>query len=202
LERGEALRGGHQLDRVHVDVLRHRGRPVDRLGDVVCGHRLHARVDAVRLRLVAAEPHQRELRVRHAGLDAGDPHPGAVQVAAEVEAELVDERLRPAVEVAAGVGVAARHRAEVDHVAALALHHAGQDRAAAVDQALAVRVDHLVPVVQVGVLGRAQAKREARVVHEHVDGLEVRRQPGDGRGDGRAVPDVELQRQDPVAQPR
>ncbi len=49
LERREGLGGGHQLDRVHVDVLRHGGRPVDRLGDVVGGHRLHARVDVVRL---------------------------------------------------------------------------------------------------------------------------------------------------------
>jgi len=168
---------------------------VDRLGDVVGGHRLHARVDVVRLALVAAEPDQRELGVGHARFDARDPDSGAVQVAAEVQAELVDERLRPAVHVPARVGVGAGHRAQVDHVAAPAGHHAGQDRAGAVHQALAVRVDHLVPVVQVGVLGRVQAKREARVVDEHVDGRELFGKPRDGCGDSRPVPDVQRQRQ-------
>ena len=137
-------------------------RPVDRLGDVVGGQRLHARVDGVRLLLVAAEPDQGELRVGHARLDAGDPDAGAVQVAAQVQAELVDERLRAAVHVPARVRVGARHRAEVDHVAAPAGDHAGQDRPGAVDQALAVGVDHLVPVVQVGVLGRAPGRAPGR----------------------------------------
>src|SRR3984957_13549645 len=171
LEGRPGLGGGHQLDRVHVDVRGQAGRPVDRLGDVVGGHRLHARVDVVRLGPVAAEPDERELRVGHAGLDAADPDPGAVQVAAQVQAELVDEGLGAAVHVPARVRVAARHRAEVDHVTAAAGDHAGQDGAGAVDQALAVGVDHLVPVVKLGLLGRLEAEREAGVIDKHVDGL-------------------------------
>ena len=74
--------------------------------------------------------------------------------------------------------------------------HAGQDRAGAVDQALAVGVDHLVPVVKVGLLGGPEAEREARVVDEHVDGAELLRQALDRGGDAGPVPDVELQRED------
>jgi DNA invertase Pin-like site-specific DNA recombinase len=110
-EGGERLGGGREFDDVHVDVRRQGSGPEDRLGDVVGGHRPHAGVDGVRLRLVAAEPDYRELGVRHPRLDAGDPDPGAVHVGAEVEAELVDERLAAAVDVAARVRVGAGHRA-------------------------------------------------------------------------------------------
>jgi hypothetical protein len=175
-------------------------RPVDRLGDVVRGHRLHARVHGIGLFLVAAEPDGGELRVGHAWLDTGDADAGAVQVTAQIQAELVHERLRPGVHVPAGVWVAARDRAEVDDMTTAAVHHAWQDRTRAVDQALAVCVDHLVPVVQVRVLGRAQAQGQARVVHQHVDLGELGRQQGHGGGHGGPVLDVERDGQDAVAE--
>jgi len=80
-------------------------------------------------------------------------------------------------------------------VTAPAGDHAGQDRAGAVHQALAVGVDHLVPVVKFGFLGRLEAEREAGVVDEHVDGFELRWQPSDGRRDRTLVPDVKGQRE-------
>src|SRR6202042_552372 len=85
---------------------------------------------------------------------------------------------------------------QVDHVAPAAGDHARQHRAGAVDQALAVGVDHLVPVVQVGVLGRVQAEREAGVVHQQVYRPEPLRQRGDVRRDAVTVPDVKLHRED------
>jgi hypothetical protein len=80
-------------------------------------------------------------------------------------------------------------------VAAAARHHAGQDRAGDVDQALAVGVDHLVPVVEVGVLGRAETEREAGVVDEQVDRGEIAGERGNGGGHGVTVADVERHRQ-------
>ena len=173
-----------------------RGRPVDRLGDVVGGHRLHARVDVVRLALVTGEPDQGELRVRHAGLDAGDAHAGAVQVAAEVEAELVHERLRAAVHVPARVGVGARHRAEVDHVAAAAGRpcRAGSRGCSRPGPCSWCRSSG--PSRRGRRPGRGPGRARGRRCSRARRLRELLRQAGDRGGDRRPVPDVELQRED------
>ena len=191
LERPEALRNGHELDPVDVHVRRQRRRPVHRLGDVRRPQWLHARVDGVRLALVAAEPHRGELGLAHAGLDGGDAHARAVQVAAQVEAELVHEGLGGAVDVPSRIRVGAGDRAEVDHVATSAGDHARQDRPGAVDQAAAVRVDHLLPFIQVSLLGRLEAQGKSSVVDQQVDLGELRGQRGDRLADRGPVPYVE-----------
>src|SRR5580658_1909703 len=115
LERSEALADRHELDDVDVHVRGLAGRPFDRGGDVVGGQRLGSGVDGAGLRTVAAEAHLRELGAAgQPGFDAGHPDSGAVQVGAQVEAELVHERLGRAVDVAARVGVGAGDRSEVD----------------------------------------------------------------------------------------
>src|SRR5690606_8848431 len=93
---------------------------------------------------------------------------GAVQVGAEVPAELVHERLGRPVDVAAGVGVVGGGGADVDDVAAVPLDHAGQQGAGAVHEPGAVGVEHALPLVGVGLLGRAQAQGPAGVVHQDV----------------------------------
>jgi hypothetical protein len=201
LERREALRHGHDLDRVDVDVRRERRDPVDRLGDVLGAERLHAVIHGARALLIAVEPHGRELGASgHAGLDAGDAHAGAVQVAAQVQAELVHERLAGAVDVAAGVRIAAGDRADVDDVAAAALDHPGEHGARQVDQALAVGVDHLVPVVEVGALRRLEALGEAGVVDQDVDRGKRGRQRPHRALDGLAVAHVELEGEHAIAE--
>src|SRR5450759_1890566 len=88
LEWREALGDGHELNGVDVDMGGLRCRPVHRLRDVSGLQRLHASVDGPRLPLVTPEPDDGELCApNHAGLDAGDPHAGPVQVAAQVQAE-------------------------------------------------------------------------------------------------------------------
>src|SRR4051794_17158776 len=48
VEAGEALVDRHQLDDVDVDVWRQRGHPVDGLGNVLRGHRVHIAVKRIR----------------------------------------------------------------------------------------------------------------------------------------------------------
>src|SRR5262249_5503020 len=92
-EAGPALVHRHKLDRVDVEMRRKSRNPPNRLGDVARGHWLHARIERVRRRSVAAGADDGELGLGHARFDRGDAHPGAVQVAAEVERELVHESL-------------------------------------------------------------------------------------------------------------
>src|ERR1700733_10341427 len=114
LERGEALADRHQLDDVDVHVRGLAGRPLDRGRDVVGGQRLDTGVDGPGPLAVAAEAHLRELGAAgQPRLDARYPDSGAVQIGAQVQAELVHERLGRAVDVAAGVRVGAGDRAEV-----------------------------------------------------------------------------------------
>ena len=67
------------------------------------GQRVGPGIDARRLGLVAAEADAGELGAAdQAGLDIGHPHLGAMQVGAQVVAELADEGLGRAIDVAAG----------------------------------------------------------------------------------------------------
>ena len=68
-----------------------------------------------------------------------------------------------------GVGDFARHRAQVDHVAAAAHHHARHHRARHVEQPLHVGVDHLFPVFDLARVELVHAAAQAGVVHQHVD---------------------------------
>src|SRR5690606_37045138 len=69
----------HHLEAVDVQVRRQVGDPPHRLGDVVGGDGLRARVERVRRGLVAAGAHQGELGLRQSRLDRGHAHAGAVQ---------------------------------------------------------------------------------------------------------------------------
>src|ERR1700733_8720228 len=92
LERGEALADRHQLDDVDVHVRGLAGRPLDRGGDVVGGQGLGSGVDGAGPPAVAAEAHFGKLGAAgQPWFDAGHPDSGAVQVGAQVEAELVHE---------------------------------------------------------------------------------------------------------------
>src|ERR1700683_1517308 len=191
LERGEALGDRHQLDNVDVHMGRLAGGPVDGGRDVVGGQRLGPGVHAAGP-LAVAEAHVGELGAAdQARFDAGHPDSGAVQVGAEVEAELVHEGLGRAVDVAARIRVGAGDRAEVDDAPAAAGDHLRQERAGQVDQPGAVGLDHLVPLVDIGVLGGRQAEGQAGVVDQDVDRRELLRQRGRKPFDAGPVPDVE-----------
>ena len=78
---------------------------------------------------------------------------------------------------------------------AIARDHSRQDRVGHRHQTFDVGVDHLLPVVEIGALGRLEAAREPGVVDQQIDRGQLRREPGDRALDRGAVPHVERQRQ-------
>ncbi len=114
-----------------------------------------------------------------------------MQIGAQPQAELFDERLGGAVHVAAGVRPVGGGGADVDHMADVALDHGRQQRARHVHQPLGVGVDHGFPVIGVGLVRRLQPQRQAGVVHQHVDLAQLGRQCFDRLLNGSAVAHVE-----------
>lgn len=94
LERREALSHRHELHEVDVHVRRSRGDPEYGFGNILRRERGKPLVDRRSAGGIAPESDERELGPpAHARLDASHPHPCAVQIAPQVEAELVDEGL-------------------------------------------------------------------------------------------------------------
>ena len=119
VERGPRLPGGHHFEAVDVDVVR-QGRDVEDLfRDVLGGQRSGAAVELVGSVLVALGADQGEFGFGHAGGNVGDPNASAQQVAAQVVAELLDECLGGAVDVAARIRPVAGNRADADDARAL-----------------------------------------------------------------------------------
>ncbi|CAM2343937.1 hypothetical protein BVIET440_90228 [Burkholderia vietnamiensis] len=198
---GRRLRDRHHLDRIDVDVRGARRDPVDGVGNILGRERLDVLIDVRCFRVVAAVAHVRELRAAaEAGLDVGDAQRRADEVGAQIQAELSDESLGCAVYVSAGIRVGAGDRTEVEDVAAAARDHPGQQRVRDRHETGAVRVDHRVPFVEAGVLGRLDTEREAGVVDQHVERREFGGKGGRHRFDGGAVAHVEFEWQQRVAQ--
>jgi maleate cis-trans isomerase len=95
--------------------------PEDRIGDVLWLDRLGPGVGCVVTILVTGETHQRELAFAQARLDIADAHASPLQVAAQVQGELFDERLARAIDVATRVRVVAGDGAEIDDTGAAAM---------------------------------------------------------------------------------
>ncbi|CAM2153914.1 hypothetical protein PT2222_20338 [Paraburkholderia tropica] len=102
-------------------------------------------------------------------LDCRDAHVLARQIGSQVQAELMDERLRRAVHVAARIRVGAGNRPEVEDPAAIAFDHAGEGRVGAIHETLHVRIDHGFPVFQRRAIRWFNAERQAGIVDEYVD---------------------------------
>src|SRR5919198_2375818 len=81
--RTAGLRQRLDHDLVHVHVRRPGDREENALGDVLARHRLDPLVDGVRLLLVAAEPHDREVRLDEPRVDCRDPDRPAEQILAQ-----------------------------------------------------------------------------------------------------------------------
>ncbi|CAG9212308.1 hypothetical protein PSAB6_30253 [Paraburkholderia sabiae] len=201
VQTSERLRDGHQLDRVDVDVRGARRDPVDRIGDVFGRERLDVLIDVRSLLVVAAETHVRKLGApAQPRLDVRHADGRAVQIRAQVQAELAHERLGRAVHVAARIRPRGRYRAQIEHMPAIALDHARQKRARDLHETRAVGLDHRGPVIEHGTLRGLEPEREAGVVDEHVDSGKVGGQRGGDGFDGGAVAHVELERQQVVAE--
>ena len=87
---------------LRIGIAEARDREVDDVGDVGGRERRHPFVHLVGAGLVALEAHDRELRLDHARLDAGDADAGAREVALHRLRELVNERFRRGIHVTGG----------------------------------------------------------------------------------------------------
>ena len=176
------------------------GHPQHGVGNVFGGDEIHAFIHLGGL-VGIAKPHVGELgAAAQAGLDVGHAKGRAKQVGAQVAAKLLHKRFAGAIDIAAGIRPVTRSRAQIDDVAALALDHAWQEGAGDMHQALAVGVDHGVPLGQVCRLRRAQAQCQACVVDQHIDGGPCRRQLCGQGGYGGGIGHVQLNGQELVAQ--
>ncbi len=116
------------------------------------------------------------------------------------QAELAHEGLGRAVHVAARVRPIGGRRAEVEHMSAIALDHAGQQRARDLHESGAVGVDHRRPFIEIRAMRGLETERKAGIVDEHVDVCEFGRQRGGHSLHGCAVAHVQFEGQQVVAQ--
>ncbi len=143
--------------------------------------------------VIALKADVRKLGAAHqTRLDVGHAHRGAVQVGTKIEAKLTDKGFGRPIDVSAGVRPAACRRADIDDMAAIALNHPRQHGAGHVHQPFIIGVDHIFPVFHTGAVRRLQTKRQAGVVHQHIDSLPLGGQVSNQRLNGGAVADVKL----------
>ena len=155
--------------------------PENRIGNVLRLDRLGTCVGGVITRLVTAEAHQGELALTQARLDIGHAHAGALQVAAQVQRELLHERLGTAIHMAARVRVVTGDGTQVDDPGTAAMgNQARQQQVSGGQQALDVGIDHGFPIVEVALGRRVGAHGQAGVVDQAAQRGERRRQVGDG----------------------
>jgi hypothetical protein len=165
------LLGGADQDLVDGDVPRPGDDVDDRIGDVAGFHPLpELGPDAVE-HLGAVMVGQ--LCRGGTRLDQGDAHVARGQLLAQRLTERADAVLSEAVHAVAAAGHPARHRADVHHVGGLAravgggVQQVGQRGVRAVQQAEHVELNHLLPLRQRRVGGRAE-QHHAGVVDERV----------------------------------
>ena len=105
----------------------------------------------------------------------------------------LDSGLGSAVHAASGIRRVTGYGAEVDDVAASALHHAGHYETGHREQAADVGVEHDVPFVEIALMFLVHSEYQSGVVDEHVYVLPFAFQRVEGRYDFLAVTYVERQ---------
>ena len=110
-----------------------------------------------------------------------------------VNRRLPHESLTAAVHIAALIVIGRRRGVNIDDVPTLPLHHAGQDRARAIEHTLDVRIDDRFSIAQSRLVRRFQAQPDTRIVHKDRDVFEVFRQLRDRREDRGGIPQIESQ---------
>ena len=96
------------------------------------------------------------------GTDLGDAHALAEAVDAQLARQHADRGLGRVVGGVAAEIVGARDRADVDHMAAVARHHAGHDQAAQMQHGAQVDVDQQIDVLGVGLQEAGRGDRRRR----------------------------------------
>lgn len=170
--------------------------PDDRVGDVFAFERSHSLVDGLRFFFVAAETDFAETRFHHAGLDVRHAHRSAEKIHAHALADRANGELRRAVDGAARINPTACNGTDVDDVTLAARDEARKAPTSDGQEALHVRVDHLVDVVEIEFLNGVGAFRETGIVHENREGLGARAERVEGFERSFRIADVENEWED------
>src|SRR3954470_3997386 len=157
---------------VDVDVRRPGEHEDDAFGDVLGAERVKALVRRLRLLLVAAEAHTREVGLDEAGIDCAQPNWPAKQVFAEGVREPAHSELGSDVDGRVLVRLPPGDRAEVDDVPAV--RDVRQAKPGHPHQAVDVRLEHGLLVFLSAFPERIAAEAEAGVVDEDLDRAELR----------------------------
>lgn len=112
------LAGRHKLDPIDIDMLGLVQSPVDRLGDIIRCQWVSSGIYGVGLALVATKAHHGELSLGKPRLDVGHTDACALQIAAQVQGKLFDERLGSAIDMATRVRPVTGNRAQIDDASA------------------------------------------------------------------------------------
>lgn len=201
-QRGERLRGRHDLDGVDVHARRQGRHPGDRFRNVVRPQRMRAGIDGVRFVPIPPIAGQGKFSVpAQTWLHVGHPHARARQIRAQIAAELGHERLGAAIDVSARIRIFTSHRTDIHNQPALAGHHARQKSVRHQRQAGDIGIDHGPPILQEGLLGFFSPERQAGVVHEDIDVAPSFGQGGLHVGDGLLVANIQRHRQHGIAIP-
>ena len=168
------------------------GGPYDGIGDVGGFERLVPFVDGRRPFFVTPETDLGKLGLDQARVDAGDADGCINEIDEHPFGERFDGELGGAVYIAAGIELVAGDRADIDHVAASATDHPGQDSPADIQQSLDIGVDHLVPALGITFIEFVESSAESGVVHQDIDCLPFIGQVLDGAVDLFLIADIEL----------
>ena len=164
------------------------------VGDVVTGEGLDALVDIGGALGVTMEARVAEVGLNKAGLEVGDTDGGIGHIEAQAVGDGLHGSLGGAIYVAVGIGGVASDGADIDDMAAVALHHAGHHETRHGEQSLDVGIDHGVPVVVGAFILGLKTKGEAGIVDEHIDVFPLGGEVLDALGGFLAITHVENQR--------
>ena len=140
-----------------------------RIGDIVTGKRRDALVDVGGALGITVEAGVTEVGLHQTGLEVGDTDGSIGDIETQAVGDGLHGSLGGAVNIAIGIGGVASHRADIDDMATVALHHAGNHKTGHGQQTLDIGVDHSIPVVVAAFVFGLKAEGEAGIVHKHVN---------------------------------
>jgi hypothetical protein len=130
----------------HNDILPPPSRENHNLRNIISSQRLASRINSISLALIPIKPHNTKLSLNLPRIHTDDPHSRRNKLFPQTVGERSDGRFGRAVDSAAGIGLAAGDRADVDDVAcsgaSIAVEHDWEDFLGHVDEAGDVGGEH------------------------------------------------------------
>ena len=183
--------GGEDQHLGYLHVLGGVGGIDGHVGDIVARQGLDAFVDVGGALGVAVEAGVAEVGLHQSWFKVGNADSCVCDIKAQTVGDGLHSSLGSAVDIAVGVGSVAGYRADVDDMAAVALHHTRNNQTGHRQQPLDVGVDHGVPIVVAALILGFEAKSKAGVVYKHVDVFPLGRKVVDALRCLVAVADIE-----------